>query len=42
MVGNHEFKRIRERVDNYVNKGWHSKVGSKSIIMAHLNFFYKI
>ena len=23
-VGNHEFKRIRERVNNYVNKGWHS------------------
>ena len=30
-VRNHAFKRIRERVDKYMNKGWHSKVDGKSI-----------
>ena len=41
-VANHAFKRIRERVDNYMNKGWHYKVDGKSITMAPVNFFYKI
>ena len=30
-MGNHTFGRIRERINNYVNKGWHSKVDKKSI-----------
>ena len=32
-VGDYTFKRIRQRVNNYVNKGWHSKVNKKSITM---------
>ena len=31
--GNHTFERIRERVNDYVNEGWHSKVDRKSITM---------
>ena len=32
-VGNYAFKRIRERVNSYVNNGWYSKAGQKSISM---------
>ena len=32
-MGNHTFERIRESANNYVNKGWHSKVDKKSITM---------
>ena len=32
-MGNFEFKRIRERVNSYVNNGWYSKVSKKSITM---------
>ena len=38
-VRNHAFKRIREKVDNYMNKGWHSKVDGKSITMAPVKSF---
>ena len=38
-VGNHTFERIRERVNNYVNKGWHSKVDKKSIAMNPVKNF---
>ena len=30
-VGYYAFKRIRERLSNYKNNGWYSKVGQKSI-----------
>ena len=36
---NHTFDRIRERVNNYLNKGWHSKVNSKSITMNPVKHF---
>ena len=32
-MGNYAFKRIRERVNSYVNNGWYSKAGQKSISM---------
>ena len=32
-MGDYAFKRIRERVNNYVDSGWHSKVSKKSITM---------
>ena len=32
-VGNYVFKRIRERVNNYVSNGWYSRVNKKSITM---------
>ena len=38
-MGNHTFEGIRERVHNYVNKGWYSKVNKRSIAMNHKNFF---
>ena len=42
-VGNHTFERIRERANNYVKKGWHSKVNKKSITMNPVKMFlYKI
>ena len=38
-VGNHAFKRIRERIYNYMNKGWHSKVDGESITMTPVKKF---
>ena len=38
-VGNHAFKRIKERADNYINKGWHSKLDGKSTAVAPVKNF---
>ena len=38
-MGNHIFERIKERVNNYVNRGWHSKVNKKSIAMNPAEIF---
>ena len=38
----HSIKRIRERVNNYVDNGWYSKVDNKSIKMIPIKKFYKI
>ena len=38
-VGNHTFERIREKVNNYINNAWYSKVGKKSIKMNLVKFF---
>ena len=38
-MGNNEFKRIRERVDNYVDKKLHAKVDSKLVAMNPVKFF---
>ena len=38
-VGNHTFERIKQRVNNYVNKRWHSKVDKKSITMNPVKIF---
>ena len=38
-VGNYSFERIKEKVNEYVNKGWHSKVGKKSITMNPVKIF---
>ena len=32
-VRNHEFKKIKERVNNFVNKIFYAKVGNKTIAM---------
>ena len=38
-VGNRTFERIRERVSNYVNKGWQSKLDKKSITINPVKDF---
>ena len=38
-VGNYEFKRIKERVQNYVNKRFHAKVDNKTITMNPVKKF---
>ena len=38
-VGNYTFERIRESVNNFVNKGWHSKVNKKSITINPVKHF---
>ena len=39
-MGNYAFKKIRERVNNYVNNGWYDKVGKKSITMNPVKNFF--
>ena len=39
-ISAHSFKRIRERVNNYVNNGWHSKVDNKSITKNSVKCFF--
>ena len=41
-VGNYEFKRIREKIVNYIKKGWDSKVGNKQVTMTPVKNFYKV
>ena len=38
-MGKHEFKRTRERVNNYINKGCHSNVGKETITMIPVKKF---
>ena len=38
-MGNHTFERIREKVNNYVNKGLHSKIGKEVITMNLVKHF---
>ena len=40
-VGNHTFRRIRERVNNYVNKGLHNQIGKEVITMNPVICFSK-
>ena len=37
--GNHTYERITEKVNNYKNNRWYSKVGKKSITMHPANIF---